>query len=238
MTEIFAHRGESKYARENTVEAVKLAWENNADGIEIDVRLSSDKKIVVIHDRNTRRTAGRNGTVKNLTLEEIKNIDPSIPTLEEVLEIIPDGRSIMVEIKCGIEIIPSLKKILDMPSVKDSQILLAGFGLKKMTVIKNAFPDYIVYLIKRIDSENVILKSLRIERMISLCMKRGLDGLSLSNSRWLNKKNVDKIKNSGLKLFIWTVDNAKRAHRLKSYRVDGIISNSSGKLRKELSGST
>ena len=56
MTKYFAHRGESFNAPENTIQSIKLAWINNADGVEIDIRLTSDNKIVVIHDRNTRRT--------------------------------------------------------------------------------------------------------------------------------------------------------------------------------------
>jgi glycerophosphoryl diester phosphodiesterase len=233
MTKFFAHRGESFYAPENTITAIKLAWVNNADGIEIDVRLSSDNKIVVIHDRNTRRTVGIYGPVNLRTLDALKDIEESIPSLKEVLAIIPKGKSVMIEIKCGAEIIPFLRKLLESENTDSSQILLAGFGLKKMAKIKKAFPGYTVFRIKRIDSENLILKSLRIDRMISTCRKCGLDGLSLSYSRWLNKKNVDKIKAAGIKLFVWTVDNPKRAIRLKKLGVDGIISNRSGYLREK-----
>ena len=231
MTKYFAHRGESFNAPENTIQSIKLAWINNADGVEIDIRLTSDNKIVVIHDRNTRRTAGIYGRIRSLTLEGVKGIDESIPSLEEVLAIIPKGKTIMIEIKCGKEVVPPLKKILENTKLSYSQILLAGFGLKKMAIIRNAFPKYKVFRIKRIDTENVILKSLRIDRLIGTCRKNGLDGLSLSYSRWLTKKNADKVKGAGLKLFVWTVDNPKSALRLKKMGVDGIISNRSGYLR-------
>jgi len=234
MIKIFAHRGESYYAPENTIESIKLAWVNNADGIEIDVRLTSDKKIVVIHDRNTKRTTGIYGQIKSRSLRELKDIDSSIPSLEEILAIIPKNKTIMIEIKCNTEIIIPLKKLLSTAPLASAQILLAGFGLKKMSVVKKAFPDYRVFRIKRIDSENLIFKSLRIDRMVAACRKNGLDGLSLSYSRWLTKKNADKIKESGLKLFIWTVDNPRRALRLKKLGVDGIISNRSGFLKEKL----
>ena len=234
MIKIFAHRGESYYAPENTIESIKLAWVNNADGIEIDVRLTSDKKIVVIRDRNTKRTTGIYGQIKSRSLRELKDIDSSIPSLEEILAIIPKNKTIMIEIKCNTEIIIPLKKLLSTAPLASAQILLAGFGLKKMSVVKKAFPDYRVFRIKRIDSENLIFKSLRIDRMVAACRKNGLDGLSLSYSRWLTKKNADKIKESGLKLFIWTVDNPRRALRLKKLGVDGIISNRSGFLKEKL----
>ncbi len=234
MTKIFAHRGESFYAPENTIAAIKLAWKNNADGIEIDVRLTSDNRIVVIHDRNTRRTAGIYGLVNSHKLEALKDIDDSIPTLDEVLAIVPKGKTVMIEIKCGTEIIEPLKRLLGQTQVIHFQILLAGFGLKKMTFVKNAFPQYSVFRIKRFDSESVILKSLRLDRMIESCRKNRLDGLSLSYSRWLTKKNTNKIKAAGLRLFIWTVDNPKRAIRLTKLGVDGIISNRSGWLREKI----
>jgi glycerophosphoryl diester phosphodiesterase len=234
MTKLFAHRGESFYEPENTIEAIKLAWDNNADGIEIDVRLTSDNKIVVIHDRNTRRTTGKYGRVNSRTLAELKNIDASIPSLYEVLALTPRGKTVMIEIKCGIEIIPLMKKLLVSTHMHHSQILLAGFGLKKMTEIKKAFPGFVAFRIKRIDSENLILKSLRIDRMIATCRKSKLDGVSLSYSRWLNKKNITKIKASGLKVFIWTVDNPKRALRLKNLGIDGIITNRSSWIREKI----
>lgn len=234
MTKFFAHRGESFYAPENTVEAVKLAWDHNADGIEIDVRLTSDNRIVVIHDRNTRRTAGIYGLVNSRTLQALKDVDSSIPSLDEILAIIPKGKTVMIEIKCGTEIIQPLKKLLGSTHLSHSQILLAGFGLKKMTIIKKAFPQNTVFRIKRIDSENLILKSLRIDMMVGTCLKNGLNGLSLSYSRWLTKKNADKIKGAGLKFFVWTVDNPGRALRLKKLGVDGIISNRSGWLKERI----
>jgi glycerophosphoryl diester phosphodiesterase len=140
----------------------------------------------------------------------------------------------MIEIKCGVEIIHPLEKLLESTNLSHSQIFLAGFGLKKMAQIKKAFPHHTVFRIKRIDSENLIFKSLRLDRMIATCIKNRLDGLSLSYSRWLNKKNIDKIKASGLKLFIWTVDIPKRALKLKKLGIDGIISNKSGFLRDKM----
>ena len=75
---IIAHRGESFDAPENTLAAVNLAWERGADAVEIDVQLSKDNKIVVIHDENTKRTGGRNKLVKNQTLKELKELDVGI----------------------------------------------------------------------------------------------------------------------------------------------------------------
>jgi glycerophosphoryl diester phosphodiesterase len=245
MINFIAHRGESFIAPENTLAAIKLAWTYRAEGVEIDIRLSKDNKIIVIHDMNTKRTSGVSRSVKSQSLESLKKLDVGrwkgkkwlnerIPTLEEVLETIPPGKFVMVEIKSSITILPMLKKLLHKTSIKNSQIKLAGFGLKKMSLVKKALPQFEVYRIKRIDRENIILNSYRLNRLIKSSKKNNLDGVSLSYSRWLDKRKIEKIKSAGLKVFVWTVDNPTNALRLLDSGIDGIISNKSSWLRDKL----
>jgi glycerophosphoryl diester phosphodiesterase len=236
MISFIAHRGESYIAPENTLAAIKLAWAHNADGVEIDIRISKDNKIVVIHDMNTKRISGVSHKVKSQLLESLKKLDAGtwkgkkwqgekIPTLEEVLETVPHGKFVMVEIKCSIAILPLLNKLLQKANLKHSQIKLAGFGLKKMSLIKKALPQFEVYRIKRVDRENIILNSYRLSRLINSSRKNNLDGVSLSYSRWIDKKKIDMIKSAGLKVYVWTVDNPAKALRLINSGIDGIISN-------------
>src|SRR5438034_6344625 len=107
---IIAHRGASHDAPENTLAAVHLAWQQNADAVEIDVHLSKDGKLVVIHDATTKRTCGVSHKVRELTLAELKSLDAgkwkgrqwvgeTIPTLDEVLDIVPKGRGLVIEMK-------------------------------------------------------------------------------------------------------------------------------------------
>ena len=245
MISFIAHRGESFIAPENTLAAIKYAWTHNADGAEIDVRLSKDKKIVVIHDVNTKRTSGVSSRVKSQTIESLKKLDVGswkgkkwlnerIPTLEEVFNKVPSGKFVMVEIKCTIAILPLLKKLLGKTPLKNSQIKLAGFGLKKMSLVKKTLPQFEVYRIKRVDRENIILNSYRLNRLIKSSKKNNLDGVSLSYSRWLDKKKIEKIKSSGLKVYVWTVDSPPKVLRLINSGIDGIISNKSTWLKDKL----
>ena len=245
MLSFIAHRGESYIAPENTLAAFKYAWTHNADGIEIDIRLSKDNKIIVIHDMNTRRTSGISAKVKSLSLESLKRLDfgswkgkkwsgEKIPTLEEVLETVPRGKFIMIEVKGSIEILPMLKKHLEKTHLKNLQIKLIGFGLKKMSIIKNSVPQYDVYWSRRVDRINIIMNSLLPGRLIKSCSKYNLDGVSLSYSSWIDKKRVEKIKSSGLKIYVWTVDSPRKALRLINSGVDGIISNRSTWLKDKL----
>ena len=120
-TEIFAHRGASGYESENTLEAFALAVEQGADGIELDVQLSRDGQMVIIHDENVDRVCNGTGWVKDYTLEELKRFQVStpegkkgrIPTLREVLELVkPSGIKVNIELKTGIFWYPELERMV------------------------------------------------------------------------------------------------------------------------------
>ena len=95
-TKVWAHRGASAYAPENTLEAFLLAAEQGADGVELDVQLTKDGEMVVVHDEEIDRVSDGSGFVKDYTLAELKNLNfnkthpeyqnVKIPTLREVYE--------------------------------------------------------------------------------------------------------------------------------------------------------
>src|ERR1041385_7430828 len=73
--QIIAHRGASHEAPENTLSAIRLAWQQKADAAEVDVQLSGDGRLVVIHDASTRRTGGRARRVGEQTLAQLRGLD-------------------------------------------------------------------------------------------------------------------------------------------------------------------
>src|SRR5215208_560478 len=106
---IFAHRGASAHAPENTLAAFELALLQNADAIELDVKLSADGRAVVIHDSTVDRTTGSHGRVKDLSFAQLRSLDAGsffsenyrgeqIPSLEEVFEIVGKHAFINVEL--------------------------------------------------------------------------------------------------------------------------------------------
>lgn len=118
MTIIVAHRGASAIAPENTMEAFRLGIEAGADAIELDVHLTADGQLAVIHDETLDRTTDRTGRVADLTMDQVREADAgatftragdsglpfagrglTVPTLPEVLEWLPDGIGLVVEIK-------------------------------------------------------------------------------------------------------------------------------------------
>ncbi|MRR31832.1 glycerophosphodiester phosphodiesterase, partial [bacterium] len=106
---IFAHRGASAYAPENTLAAFQLALEQGADGIELDAKLTSDGEVVVIHDQTVNRTTNGRGRVGQMTLDQLRQLDAgfwkgiafkgqNIPTLAEVFETVGNKLIINIEL--------------------------------------------------------------------------------------------------------------------------------------------
>ena len=109
-TQIWAHRGASAYAPENTLEAFQLALDMGADGIELDIQLSADGELMVLHDDTIDRTSSGTGRLSDMTLWQLKELDFSmgmsqyagarIPTLREVYRLLAKRDVIVnVEIK-------------------------------------------------------------------------------------------------------------------------------------------
>ena len=122
---IIAHRGDSSAAPENTLEAFRRAVEVGADGIELDVRLTRDREVVVIHDRLIDRTTTGTGPVGTHTLAELKEMDAGswfdprfksarVPTLTEVFEELPASLLVNVEIKArGHGVLPLVSRVVE-----------------------------------------------------------------------------------------------------------------------------
>jgi glycerophosphoryl diester phosphodiesterase len=247
---IFAHRGASAKAPENTLTAIKLAWQQLADGVEIDVHLSRDNQIVVIHDDNTARTTGKNRKVTNQTLHELQTFDAGswknrrwknerIPSLKEVLEIVPADKQIMIEIKTGPEIVTVLKRTLKRCKLDTRQIILASFSLASAGATKKCFPDYKTVLISELNrtaDKTGFMKTT--ETLFRKAAQAKLDGLSLQTNRFIDQTFIEKIQERELKLYVWTLNSAVEAMRFSRLGVDGIITDCPKRIRSSMLHST
>lgn len=152
---IWAHRGASGYVPENTMEAFILAHQFGADGIELDVQLSKDDQVVVIHDEKIDRTSNGKGLVRNYTLKKLRTytfnrtkpqyVRAPIPTLKEVLAYISGtGMVLNIELKNGLHFYPGLEqKTVD---------LVREFGMQDR-VIYSSFNHYSLRTVREIEPE-------------------------------------------------------------------------------------
>src|SRR5690242_4131895 len=118
-----AHRGESHDAPENTFAAINLAWQRGDLAAECDVHLTCDGRLIVCHDADTQRTAGRRLSISDHTADELRQLDVGswqdprfagerMPLLDDVLATIPAGAVLFVEVKVGPEAIPPLMRCI------------------------------------------------------------------------------------------------------------------------------
>lgn len=210
-----AHRGASAYEPENTLRSFKLAFDMKADMIELDVRMSKDGHLVVIHDRTVDRTTNGHGYVKDMTLAELKKLDAGkgekIPTLEEVIELGAKKTKFAVEIK------------------------ERGTEKKAVSLIKeyNLLDDVFV-----ISKNGEFLKNVKaLEGRIRTCLITVFSCASINYGRksladavapfhlFITKALVKKVQRSRLLLFTWVVDSEKRALWMKDIGINGIVTN-------------
>ena len=231
---LIAHRGESYDAPENTLAAINLAWERESDAVEIDVQLSKDNKIMVIHDQNTKRTGERNKLVKNQTLKELKELDvgifkdkkwkgEKIPTLSEVFETVPNDKRLIIELKSGPQIINELNTEISNSQLAIEQVEIISFNLSTVVQVKKLLPDHKVLWLAELDY-TFIGKIFRpsVDKLISMTIKNNLDGLDIWAGNMIDKKFVERIKSEKLLLYVWTVNDPEKAMLLMSMGIDGI----------------
>ena len=247
--EIIAHRGASFDAPENTLAAVTLGWRQSADAVEVDIHLSLDGRIVVIHNFTTLKTAGVPRHVRTQTLAELKALDVGrwkgerwtgerIPLLEEVLDTIPSSKRLFVEIKCGPECLPEFARVWKRSGKNARQVVPIGFALPTMTSLKRLLPKLEVCWIAEFKrSWKTGRWSPPPARLVHAARQAGLDGLDLGAKGPLRPPFTDQIRAAGLAWYVWTVDDPARALELIEAGVQGLTTNRPAWLRAQLAAS-
>lgn len=241
-TEIIAHRGASVRAPENTVVAFRLAWELETNACELDLHLTADGEIAVIHDKDTHRTAAIQKIVAETAMVDLKKLDVGawkdgiyggepIPTLMEALATLPEGKQrFFLEIKCGPEVVPMLAQQLQSWRPRASQLCIIAFNRAVAQAAKKALPWLKVY---RLSSEMTkSQKPVDLTALIADTVTDGLDGLDLSQDFPMDEASVKAIRAAGLELYIWTVNRPEVARRFLELGVDGLTTDDPVMLRR------
>mgnify|MGYP002519714850 FL=1 len=226
---VWAHRGASGYAPENTLAAFQKAVDLGADGVELDIQLTKDDQIVVIHDETIDRTCDGKGWVKDYTLEELRAFNynrtkpeyehADIPTMREVFELLkPTGLFINIEIKTGVVFYEKIEeKILALTKEMgmEDRVCYSSFNHYTVTRIHELKPDAEVgflYADGPID-------------MPSYGVKHGVNALHPALYNLQYDGFVKECKEKGLKLNVWTVNERPYMEMCCQYGVDAIITN-------------
>ncbi|HVE43064.1 MAG TPA: glycerophosphodiester phosphodiesterase [Planctomycetota bacterium] len=245
QVEWIAHRGASDQAPENTLAAFRLGWQQ-ADACELDIYLTKDGKIAVIHDATTKRTAGVDKPISQQTLDELQALDAGswkgatyagekIPTLKDVLELLPEKKRLFIEIKCGAEVLPELKRTIDAFPAKAGRLAIIGFGRATMVEAKKLLPTIPVFWLASYKADKTSGRHPDLDDLIARCKADGLDGLDLDQAFPLDAAAVAKVHSAGLKLYTWTVNDPETARKQAAAGVDGITTDRPDALRRKLS---
>ncbi|HET7724134.1 MAG TPA: glycerophosphodiester phosphodiesterase family protein [Propionibacteriaceae bacterium] len=239
MTTVWAHRGASAKAPENTLAAFRLAHELGADGVELDVQLTADGRVVVIHDETLDRTTTGRGPLASRTLDELRTLDASygreefrgecIPLLEEVLELLgPTGMTVNIELKNSVEPYPGLEEAvvaLVAEAGLADKVIYSTFNHISATAMARSFqPSRVGLLFSDILAEPW-----------SYAERRDVSAL---HPHWryveLVPETVERCHAAGLAVNVWTVDSPVTARRLADLGVDAVISNRPDEVRRVL----
>jgi glycerophosphoryl diester phosphodiesterase len=223
---IIAHRGASYIAPENTIASARLAWKYRADAVECDIWMSKDSMIICSHDGNTKRITGQDYKISETSSVILRKLDAGsfkdvkykgqkLPFLSELIKTVPAGKELVIEIKCGAEVLPLLKKEVAKDK-KNRVFTFICFDLQTIIATKKLFPGNSCYWL----SSNADLL---------------LNGVSLNYSI-INEDVMKKAADLRLQVFSWTVDDPEEAARLISLGVKGITTNRPGWLIEQVEG--
>ncbi|MDM5427972.1 glycerophosphodiester phosphodiesterase [Bacillus mycoides] len=243
-----AHRGASAYAPEHILEAYQLGQQLKGDYIEIDLQMTKDGHLVAMHDETLNRTTNSTGFVKDHTLDEIKQLnagsffnkkypnlakkefeDTKIPILEEIIETFGHNANYYIETKSPDEYPRMEEKLLEIINhyqIND-KVIIQSFSeesLRKIHSLNDNIP--LVQLLSY--KKAVQLTDSEIEKYKTYCIGLGM------NYKYIDAAYVKKIKNYGLEVHPFTVDNEKDMKKLLVWGVDGMFTNYPDRLHSIL----
>ena len=245
--EIIAHRGASWDAPENSRAAVQLAWQQGADAVEADFRLTRDGQIVASHDDSLRRTAGIDQHISEHSLDELRRFDTGswkgpqwsgkrIATLEELLAIAaPSAARFYVEIKSGPEIADELARVVLSSGWPPERIVPICFSAEILVAVRRVLPRSPTFLVVEFlhDPHTGVWYPDADERLAE-AVRHKFTGLDLMAARATDSALLGRIREAGLDIGVWTVDDVALARRFMELGVRRITTNRPGFLREQL----
>lgn len=219
---IQAHRGASGYAPENTMASFKMALELKADYLELDVHLTKDGHLVILHDETVDRTTDGKGAVKNMTLAEIKKLDAGakfaqkfkgekVPALDELLKTYSGKIKFNIEIKAD-ECEEAVVKLIKKYKI-EKDVMVSSFHHEYLQKIKELEPSVV--------TAGLVMMGPKIKHLKNTIKA---DYLNIHES-FLTKAVYDKAREIGLGVIVWTVNEKENMKKFTQLGVDGIITN-------------
>ncbi len=239
-----AHRGESHDAPENTLAAFRLAWQRGIKTVELDVRLSADRQLMVCHDADTLRTTGVRLVVAESKCSELQRLDAGswkgpewagerIPTLDEALAELPSDCAYWIEIKSGPETAQPLAEALARADVQADRATVISFSDDALRAFSKIAPGYSAQLISGFRRTEHAWEP-TLDELIGRGLALGVSALGVHHEGPWTEEACRHVHAAGLALCVWTVDDAELGCRMASLGMDAITSNRAAWLREAM----
>jgi glycerophosphoryl diester phosphodiesterase len=201
--------------------------------------------VVAIHDATLARTAGLDAAVSQMTLADIQKLDAGswkspayagqkVPTLSQVLECVPAGKKLVIEIKGQEpELVPAMARTLHAGCLAMSQIVLIAFNADQLKQAKALLPGTTTLFLASAPKQGEDVQAV-LGKIIDRAAEAGFDGLNLSRNWLWDQAMVDRIHREGLSCWVWTVNDESLALNLARYGVDGLTTDKPGSIRQYL----
>ena len=245
------HRGESQAAPENSLESFALAWARGVKCVEGDFHLTKDEVIVCMHDGNAKRTCGVDRQLAEMTLAEVKELDcgvwkspvwkfTRVPTLEEILRIMPEDGEIFIELKSAGRILDKMEDLFARAGRRPEQLTFIAFDPDVIAAAKKRFPDHLAYWLYTNgleapgDHPPYLLSA---DELVAKLQELGVDGIDAGlqpERRPASRKYIEALHRAGLSCNVWVVDDPAVAAHLIELGVDSITTNRAYALKREL----
>jgi glycerophosphoryl diester phosphodiesterase len=208
------HRGAKGHKPENTLISFEKAIDFNVDGVELDVHLSLRGEIMVIHDETIDRTTNGKGFVKNFTSSELKEL--GIPTLIDVLDLVNRRCFINIELK-GIgtakPVVELITHYISEKNWKHTDFVVSSFDWNMLEEVRLLNPKIRIGVLTDVAVSEALAFAKKI-KAVSIHPDYAL----------LSRENVALMQKNGFKVFSWTVNSTEDIQKIKSFNVNGIIS--------------
>lgn len=213
------HRGANGYEGENSLASFEKAIAMGADAIELDLQMSLDRELMVIHDDTIDRTTNGKGVVSQMRLKELKSFElgnqQKVPTLKEVLDLVNCSCSVIIELKnpdTVRELVALIDSYIDEKAWNYRDFMVSSFHWKALEAIRLLNKSIRIGVLTETDLEQAI------------SFARLIKAESLHpDFRLLSPESTALIQQQGMLLFPWTVNEFEDIQQMKSFEVDGII---------------
>ena len=221
-----AHRGAKAYEPENTLAAFQKALELHSDGIELDVHLSADEHIIVIHDETIDKMTNGKGFVNTLSLSELKSflIDGKhkIPTLKEVFDLVNKKCFINIELKnadTSKNVVSLIEEYITEKDWKYEHFIISSFDWNALKEVQNLNINIPIGVLteENIDTALAFAETIKAKAIHPYY-------------HLLNKENVLQIQEKGFLVFPWTANTDEDIQKIKNLKVNGIITDFPDKI--------